>query len=121
MPYDVIDSNITLYLAPDVFADGGNAFIPVVHSLGENDTVTVNVSHTVSIILPLQPEWWLQLSHESGSTEEMQEEICKTIVENWNLQNQGTEVGNCNLTVLEQFAIDNDKCKFYGISLLETL
>ena len=90
-------------LLKDIFASAGGDFIPVVHNLNDNDTVTVNVSHIASIILPLQPEWWLQIADVTGSDQEMEEEICNTISSNWDLVNNGTSVGDCNLTVLETF------------------
>ena len=95
----------------DVFASAGGDFIPVVHNLNDNDTVTVNVSHIASIILPLQPEWWLQIADVTGSDQEMEKEICNTISTNWDLVNNGTTVGDCNLTILETFEQANGTSK----------
>ena len=74
--FKVPESEIVIYLAPDL----ANGEIPTLLGANETDVVTVNVSHVVSIVLPLQPEWWLQLVQNVGGndeTEEMEDEICK--------------------------------------------
>ena len=106
------DQNFTILLPPDIYGSNNPDIIPVVASLSEEDTINVNVSHVVSIVLPLQPEWWLQLADLTGSEEEMETEICGTIDRNWNLTNKDSHIENCNITLLEKIIIDSDARKF---------
>ena len=76
VPFEDPDSDVVIYLAPEL----SNGEIPTYVGLNETDEITVDVSHVVSIVLPLQPEWWLQLVQNAGGnddTEEMQVEICE--------------------------------------------
>ena len=106
------DQNFTILLPPDIYGSNNPDIIPVVASLSDEDTINVNVSHVVSIVLPLQPEWWLQLADLTGSEEEMETEICDTIDRNWNLTNKDSHIENCNITLLEKIIIDSDARKF---------
>ena len=74
--YSVTDTDtgedFEILLAPDIDPNA----IPIVPEVAETEPVTVDVSHNVSIVLPLQPEWWLQIVDEAGSEDEMEVEIC---------------------------------------------
>ena len=112
------DQDFTILLPPDAYGSNNPDIIPVVASLSEADTINVNVSHVVSIVLPLQPEWWLQLADLTGSEEEMETEICDTIDRNWNLTNKDSHIENCNITLLEKIVIDSDARKFNTLLII---
>lgn len=78
------DSDVVIYLSPDL-SNGGGAYVGETKpGLNETAEIIVDVSHVVSIVLPVQPEWWLQLVQNDGGNDgaglqEMETEVCELV------------------------------------------